>query len=277
MPLKSDLELYASNFYPKPPGLFFFRKHHSLKNFGDELSKILTNKILGLTIFNIITKQGGFLTKPQRRLLSIGSILHFANNNDTIWGTGVNGKMDAKSHDFKTLDVRAVRGPLTRQFLREKGVDCPEIFGDPGLLLPLYYKKELFLNKSIKEEYIVIPNFNDMQLIKNNSNIVSPLLPWHKVIERIVNSKLVIASSLHGVIMAEAYGVPAMLLLPEGHAEDIFKYQDYYLGTSREEFPVARSIDEALTLSPLPSPNIDLRKLLDVFPFDFFLKRSVIQ
>ena len=52
-----------------------------------------------------------------RKLLALGSILTYARNNDVVWGSAVNGKwLDLKHYKFTTLDVRAVRGPLTREF-----------------------------------------------------------------------------------------------------------------------------------------------------------------
>ena len=49
-----------------------------------------------------------------RRLLAVGSILHLARDNDVVWGSGVHGKIVVRRHQFKQLDAREVRGPLTR-------------------------------------------------------------------------------------------------------------------------------------------------------------------
>lgn len=95
------------------------------------LSKCLLSKI------KIIDK----LTN-KNKLLSIGSVMHFAKDNDSIWGTGINGKINESHLKFKNLDVRAVRGPRTREFLMGRGIMVPEIYGDPGLLLPMFFSKE---------------------------------------------------------------------------------------------------------------------------------------
>ncbi|MEJ7683906.1 MAG: polysaccharide pyruvyl transferase family protein [Segetibacter sp.] len=100
-------------------------------NFGDHLSKVIVTKILAGE-GHVLEEQ----TKTQRRLLGVGSILHFAQNDDVIWGSGINGKIHLNNLKFKRLDVRSVRGPLTRLILLQKGIDTPEIYGDPALLIP---------------------------------------------------------------------------------------------------------------------------------------------
>ena len=68
----------------------------------------------------------------------IGSIIDWMTNKDSIiWGSGVrnpDNPLPAIPHK-----VLAVRGPLTRKYLVSQGVECPEIYGDPALLLPKFY------------------------------------------------------------------------------------------------------------------------------------------
>ena len=68
--------------------------------------------------------------------MCIGSIMDWMTNNESyIWGSGVRdntNKLKCKPHK-----VLAVRGPLSRQYLIDNGVDCPPVYGDPALLLPL--------------------------------------------------------------------------------------------------------------------------------------------
>jgi pyruvyltransferase len=78
-------------------------------------------------------------------------------------------------------------------------------------------------------------------------------------IDELVASEFVISSSLHGIILSEAYGIPCVLYLPKDTNNTLFKYEDYYYSTGRYDFPVAKTIEEALKTTPPELP--DLREL----------------
>ncbi len=86
---------------------------------------------------------------------------------------------------------------------------------------------------------------------------------------KILNSKFVISSSLHGIIIAEAYGIPARLLRITEN-EPLLKYQDYYIGTNRPNFKFALSVEEALKMGGEPPFECDLEKLYEAFPREFW-------
>jgi len=176
------------------------------------------------------------------RLLAVGSILHFAHDADVVWGSGVNGKVATSEIDATSLDVRAVRGPLTAEVLRSKGMVVPEIFGDPGLLLPdlLGIRR----SESPTRRLLVVPNLHDWPNWRRNPAVINPRSPFERVVKAVADSTHVVASSLHGLVMADALGVPASLLRPS--KESLFKYEDYYEGTGRRLPRVSDSIEEAL-------------------------------
>lgn len=253
--------------------LYWWEPQDKTVNVGDQLSFDIVNLILAYRSKNVYDK-----ISLSNKLLAIGSVMHFAKNNDTVWGTGINGKINDKYLKFNKLDVRAVRGPLTREKLIKKGIKCPEVFGDPAILTPLLYPREIvdLQNSVSNKEFIVIPHLrDDLEKYRNYSdNIVSPECYPLEFIRAIASAKMVVSSSLHGVIIAESYGIPAVYY-KSGSGEHDFKYHDYYLGTGRSEneYNFATSIEEALTIKNEPIKNLQglQAKLIEVFPLDLWL------
>ena len=236
--------------------LYWWKPGQNSVNFGDEISPIIVEKISG--------KQVRRTFSPNKKLLALGSMLHVASEGDIIWGTGCNKNATNDSYHFKMLDVRAVRGPLTREFLLERHIPCPKIYGDPALLLPILFPE---LKATYEKEYILIPHLSEYEQYKTFKNLILPTQEPMKVISEILKAKFVISGSLHGVIVAEAFGIPArMLRLTEN--EHLAKYQDYYLGTGRPNFRYAKSVKEAFELGGESPVICDLEKLLEAFPHD---------
>ncbi len=223
---------------------------------------VVVNRVLSL--FNHVPEEE--VEKPSR-LLAVGSILHFARDGDTIWGSGINGKVPESSHQCRALDVRAVRGPLTRDFLQRRGIAVPEIYGDPVLLLPRLFAGRF--RASDQRPYVIVPNLHDLKALSGESNFVSPLQSWNSCVERILEASFVISSSLHGLVVAEAFGIPARYLRIS-ETEHMLKYQDYALGTGRDSIEAAHSIAEALEMGGMPPPRFDEAALLQAFPIDLW-------
>lgn len=243
----------------------YFWQQKEFVNFGDYLSVKIVERMVGGPVTTYVN-----FKNSQKKLLAIGSILYFARTGDVLWGTGSNNKYpDKKDYKFSDLDVRAVRGPLTKAFLEKNfGIAIPEIYGDPGLLFPFLFP-EFKRKDSPSQPYIVIPHFYERFLFSHQDNIIYPTDPWNEVIEKILDSEFVISGSLHGIIIAEAYGIPARYLrLSE--KEPLFKYQDYYLSTGRPDFKFATTIEEALELGGEAPIQFDPEPLYDAFPFDFW-------
>lgn len=250
------------------PGLpLYYWQQNKFVNFGDYLALKIVERIVGGEV--AVCKNPH---KKTKKILSVGSILIFANTDDVIWGTGMNGKrMSLNDYKFKNLDVRAVRGPLTRQFLMDNFyIECPEVYGDPALLMP-YFFPEFKKQENPSHEYLIIPHYADEWMFpkSEDGHVVYPTDPWRTVIRKILDSKFVISGSLHGVIVAEAYGIPARYLRVSEH-EPLYKYEDYYRGTNRPEFQIANSVEEALMMGGEPHFECDLEKLYQSFPFEYW-------
>lgn len=252
------------------PAVFVWRelwRGWDLVNFGDDLSRVLVERIIGKKVKLNHKKPEG-----DKRLFAVGSVLSFAVDGDVVWGAGINGRLLSKKYyNFNKLDVRAVRGPLTRQFLeKELQISCPEVYGDPALLFPLLFP-EFRRKKNPSIDYLIIPHYSEEFYFSKNEheNVVYPSEPWQIVVEKILDSKFVISSSLHGLIIAEAYGIPARMLHITDN-EPFFKYQDYYMGTGRPHFQVAFSVEQALLMGGELPFQCDLDRLFDAFPFELW-------
>ncbi|MBU1802255.1 MAG: polysaccharide pyruvyl transferase family protein, partial [Actinobacteria bacterium] len=100
-------------------------------------------------------------------------------------------------------------------------------------------------------------------------NVIDPRAGVREVLGRIAASKFVAASSLHGIVVAESFGIPARLVASQ--VEPPFKYQDYYLGTGRSDVAVASSLDEAIALGGASLPAWSPDELLRAFPYDLWV------
>lgn len=248
--------------------LFYWSPRDGSINFGDRLSSVVCRQILATRYLSLDDQ-----VERTSRLLAIGSILHFAEEGNHIWGSGWNGKVGEEHFKPADLTVHAVRGPLTAEFLRKRAIHVPDVFGDPALLVPQLFKERF--HPDPVEDYVFIPNLHDIALVENQPNVVSPLWGWNVVVQAIVSARQVLASSLHGLIVAEAFGVPARYVrLSE--TEDPFKYKDYYLGSGRTEaeFTYARSIEEGLEMGGAPAIRYDPAPLMQAFPFELWQRAA---
>ena len=247
-------------------------------NFGDELSPMLVRRILDNSGFGSVTVEPAASDRP--RLLAVGSILQQARDGDVVWGAGVNGKSWPKRlSKVRSLQVTAVRGPLTLGVLRRFGLDAPGVFGDPGLLFPgLFHREIAQAMPAVRQRYgvpdiVYIPNLNDERFLPERlgslSGGVTALSPRISPVEMaaiIAQSSLVISSSLHGMVLADAYGIPCRAHLSA--FEPIFKYLDYFQGVGRSDYAFHLSIDDALHAADLPRASFDRQALLEAFPYE---------
>jgi pyruvyltransferase len=240
----------------------YYWRHPSGDNVGDLLSQVVVDFVVARK--NLRPEAP---LRQTRRLFAVGSVIDAARCAMTVWGSGLH-HYGARIPRVR-LDVRAVRGPLTRQALLAGGVPCPEVYGDPALLLPLFYAPA----PAKRERFCVIPHFSreESYFRDYGDRVLSTMTSdWRGFIERIVSCELVVSGSLHGVIIAEAYGVPAVLL--SDIDTDWFKYEDYYLSTGRSSFARAASVEEALSLTPDAPPDFSglQQGLLAAFPGDLW-------
>jgi pyruvyltransferase len=187
---------------------------------------------------------------------------------DVVWGAGINGKSVDHS-TFPKFDLRAVRGPRTAEVLQSFGNRFVDVYGDPALLIPeLWTDAELGIRRQTGG-VVLMPNYNDIRSWP--SEAIDPRGKPFDRVRTIASAELVVASSLHALVIAEAYGVPAVLV--SSSKERPFKYEDYYLGTGRAMPPAANTWEEGLAMTPAPPLAWDSSALLAAFPADLWKPR----
>lgn len=235
------------------------------KNLGDLLSPVVVDYMLSLRNISSDKK-----VKKRRHFYAIGSILTAGQQDAVVWGSGILNASLTYRLEKRKLDIRAVRGPFTRAVLMDYGYHVPEVYGDPAILFPEIYSPKT-VSKKYKYGIIFHKDYNLPSLPMDNDYAIINICTdnYKSFINKIVSAEIIISSSLHGIILAESYGIRAILLKPQ---IDILKYYDYYFSTGRVNIPVAENIEDAFNILPPELPDFfKLRqKLKAAFPYDIY-------
>jgi hypothetical protein len=241
------------------------------RNWGDKLNPVLIHKLSGVPVTNAATTVG-WKDRPVYRV--IGSSLAAMRPNDVIWGMGLSNLTVEPEH--RAAAIRAVRGPLTRARLLELGIPCPEVYGDPAILCPLFWRPQV----EPTYDYGIVQHFAEadslaVPRIAGSTSVrvidIRDTIPG--LIEAILSCRVIVSSSLHGIICAHAYGRPAYWLkmsdLPKG---DDLKYRDYHASIGHPTIaPLALDAEGAVQLVGDPVTPVrgalDAQALLEACPF----------
>ena len=195
------------------------------KNVGDNLALPIVKHFIRAEIKLVPAQEEG-------KLLAVGSIMSKLRPNDIVWGTGSSRDNEVNTSQNTFL---AVRGKMTRALI--KGAAVPEIYGDPALLLPLLYnpKRQITCKVGFIPHYVDKPVF---KLPDKHGKMIDVNSGWKRFVDLILSCERIVSSSLHGIIVAEAYGVPAeWAVYTDKIAGGRFKFKDYQTGTQRDVRP----------------------------------------
>lgn len=254
-------------------GVKYSRSKTTQRNWGDALNAYLIPKLSGRKIIHFSEY---YNTGLYPTLGGIGSILdNNAVRNLYVWGSGL--KSPDSNIPVLPRKIFAVRGYLTQRRFKDLNVPCPDVFGDPAVVLPRFYQSRL---KAKKYKVGIVPHYVD-----KGSQAIRPLLNNPEVcfidiesgieefIDQICACEVIASSSLHGLIAADAYGIPRVWLrLSDGISGGDFKFQDYF---STTDIPVIQACSpdssgdfhKLLEQARQPQRIADAEALLNAFPF----------
>lgn len=212
-----------------PIPLFWWRwKPPHRFNFGDEITAPLVERLTGRRVV--------WAPPTSCELVGAGSVIQMIidrgkGNRPLLWGAGFMraGEKGADSTEFEAL---AVRGKRT--VARVAPHDGREIaLGDPGLLAPL------FLDGPVRKRHAlgVIPHYRDaaaplvseLRALGTDVRVIDVGWTPEEVAREVAACDAVISSSLHGLIFADALGVPNAHVRFGGKiGGGMYKFRDYY-------------------------------------------------
>lgn len=264
--------LYHSKRRHDLPARFFTNR----PNVGDALNPYLLERISRRQVFPV-------RSSAVPHILAVGSILHMANTNSIVWGSGLIAPERAPARTIlRQLSIYALRGHATRNLLVEQGANASHVpLGDPAILVPRYYQPNPV---KARHRLGVIPHYVDQHSTQvkrlaelDGAHVIDVALPPEPFIDALVACDTVISSSLHGLILADAYGIPNIWArFSNNILGGEFKFLDYYsttTGAAPECLDLSATDDAAagasehLTSAKVHSFGEDAQALLDAFPW----------
>lgn len=249
------------------------------RNWGDDINFSFLPELFDFNFEFIIANKN--LNEPN--YACIGSIINdnFITKNTVIWGAGIDS--ESTNLTIKPKEVLAVRGPLTRKKLLELNIECPEVYGDPALLIHKFYKPDI--DKQYKLG--IIPHFSNLN-DKNLINLKNPQIKilnlkhynsnWKNIVDDILKCEYIISESLHGIILAEQFNIPNIWINIKDTKEKnkgIFKYLDFYESIGKtdiknfikiNDYNNIEEIIDIINSTYYTKFEIDLDKLINVCP-----------
>jgi len=169
---------------------------------------------------------GGRVVWPHQRVFfSVGSILDFADKHTVVWGSGYREPYSTSYPEY----VYSIRGKLSLSLLPKTLQDHYIAIGDPAFLLPLLYSPCVIKSKKL----VIVPHFTDYEFFRTRYGDKYTVVNVRStdvegIIDIILSAEYVLSSSLHGLIVSHAYGVPALWVKHNYVQSSDFKYLDYF-------------------------------------------------
>ncbi|MEA4863248.1 MAG: polysaccharide pyruvyl transferase family protein [Victivallaceae bacterium] len=268
----------------EPVKLYYAKRH---PNLGDAASPLLVERLSGRNV-----KHAHFRTAE---LYAVGSILGkifpntprrfrrlFGNFTPVahIWGSGFMFEPEEGVKPERRTSIAALRGELSRRALEKiLGVEIEAALGDPGILFdslldtPPPKRHSVGIIPHYRENGR--PEFAELNAKIPDSRIIDVMnADVRATLAAIAECEAVVSSSLHGLVAAAAFHIPAIHISPSGAIRGgEFKFNDFYSAFGVEN-PPDITLDEALSSPPGPA-EIAARCPLDPAKIDAAKRRLI--
>ena len=205
----------------------------TVPNVGDLLNPYMLHKMTGR---KIVRAQSDI----RNHIRAVGSVLGSASPRSFIWGSGsIDGKPPRKAVD--PTRIFALRGEGTLALCRERfGLQKAVPLGYPAILMPLLYDPAV----ESRHRVGLVPHFLDFDFVSGIANGLDgvTVLDVRQEVELFVDNlkqcQFVMSSSLHGLILADSYGVPnSWVKFTSDLTGDRWKFEDYFSTTDSKDNP----------------------------------------
>lgn len=244
-------------------------------NFGDYIGPYIFRKMTGVMP---VFARAALADRTNPAYFTCGSIIEKVTKADAciVWGSG---RYIWHGRFARPLLATAVRGPLTLESFYRANYPAPDVLGDPGLCVPMFFQPRI--EKSHRIGFI--PHLSELaywsaQKLGKDVSLISPSGTVEGVVSSILSAERIVSSSLHGVVLAHAYGVPATWVYPTTRrlVGGGLKFADYFGAVGEPILPsdggkIAQPGDISAAADDAFVPTKDLAaiaaRLLEVCPF----------
>lgn len=221
----------------------------AVPNVGDLLNPYMIPKLTGR---EIVRAQ----SDVRNHIRAVGSVLGSASQRSFIWGSGsIDGEPPRKPVDPEK--IFALRGEKTLALCRDRfGLTKPVPLGDPAILMPQLYDPHVEKQHRIG----LVPHFQDFDFVNNIAEGIDEVTVLdvrqepEPFVDHLKTCEFVMSSSLHGLILADAYRIPNIWVkFTSDLMGDQWKFEDYFTttdvkGTSRVKVANRRELEHACAL-----------------------------
>ena len=240
----------------------YWWRNGSTTNFGDELARLLLLHFAKIDV--------GRSSPTDAEIVSTGSVLDVLPDG---WAGIVagSGQLHSRTHrDLTNAHVFGLRGEFSAQFSSLTRSDRANlVIGDPGLLA-----SELVPVERGKYELGVVPHWSDAELygrelVKSRNGhyaepiLIDPTADPLSVVAQIGSCKKIIASSLHGLVVADSFQIPR-------RAEQFAKMTSPYEGGRFKFADYASSIRQPIEFGKLQTAPLNRIFAIQTELFEMF-------